>query len=150
MEDVEQSAISTFPTPPILWCRYVDNTFCILDKSQTESFHQHLNSVCKHIQFTKEEEFESSLPFLDVVVSRFDNNISTQIYKKPSHTDRYLPYTSQHAKQQKLSVTHFLHNRISSHITDGTESQIARREVRQTLRANGYPCKCTYPPKPTS
>ena len=78
MKHVEQSAISTFPTRPILWFRYVDDTFCILDKSQTESFHQHLNSVCKHIQFTKEEECKSSLPLLDVVVSRSDNSISTQ------------------------------------------------------------------------
>ena len=82
MEHVEPLAISTFSTPPILWCRYVDDTFCILDKSQTESFHQHLNSVCKHIQFTKAVKFESSLPFLDVLVSRSGNNISTQIYKK--------------------------------------------------------------------
>ena len=69
MEHVEQLAISIFPTLPILWCRYVDDTFCMLDKSQTETFHQHLNSVCKHIQLTKEEEFEFSLPFLDVIVS---------------------------------------------------------------------------------
>ena len=98
MEHVEQLAISTFSTPPIVWCRYVDDTFCILDKSQTESFHQHLNSVCKHIQFTKEVEFESSLPFLDVLVSRSGNNISNQMHKKPTHTDRYLPYTSHHPK----------------------------------------------------
>ena len=139
----------TFSTPPILWCRYVDDTFCILDKWQTESFHQHLNSVCKHIQFTKEVEFESSLPFLDVLVSRSGNNISTQIHKKPTHTDRYLPYTSHHPKHQKLAITHSLHNRIFSHIADQTERQIARREVdlRHTLRANGYLCKYTYPPK---
>ena len=30
------------------------------------------------------------------------------------------------------------------------ERQIAWREVRQTLRTNGYPCKYTYPPKPRS
>ena len=150
MEHVEQLAISTFSTPPILWCRYVHNIFCILDKSQKESFHQHLNSVCKHIQFTKEVEFESSLPFLDVLVSRSGNNISTQIHKKPTHIDRYLPYTLHHPKHQKLAITHSLHNRISSHITDQTERQIARREVRQTLRTNGYPCKYSNPPKPRS
>ena len=106
MEHVEQLAISIFSTPPILWCRYVDDTFCILDKSQTESFHQHLNPVCKHIQFTKEVKFKSSLPFLDVLVFRSGNNISTQIHKKPTHTDLYLPYTSHHPKHQKLAITH--------------------------------------------
>ena len=68
----------------------------------------------------------------------------------PTHTNRYLPYTSHHPKHQKLAITHSLHNRISSHITDQTERQIARREVRQTLRTNGYPYKYTYPPKPRS
>ena len=33
MEHVEQLAISIFSTPAILWSRYVDETFCILDKS---------------------------------------------------------------------------------------------------------------------
>ena len=49
-----------------------------------------------------------------------------------------------------MAITHSLYNKISSHITDQTERQIARREVRQTLRTNGYPCKYTYPPKPRS
>ena len=34
-EHVEQLAISTFSTLPILCCRYVYDTFCILNKSQT-------------------------------------------------------------------------------------------------------------------
>ena len=50
----------------------------------------------------------------------------------------------------KDTITHSLHNRISSHITDRTERQIARMEVRQTLRTNGYSGKFTYPPKPRS
>ena len=124
--------------------------FLYLNKSQTESFYQHLNSVCKHIQFTKEVGFESFLPFLDVLVSRSGNNISTQIHKKTTHTNRYLPYTLHHPKHQKLAITNSLHNRIFSHITDRTERQIARREVRQTIRTNGYPYKYTYTPKPRS
>ena len=56
--------------------------------------------------------------------------------------------TTQNARSQ--STTHSLHNRISSHIKNRTDHEIARREVRQTLKANGYPCKYTYPPKPRS
>ena len=32
MEHIEHIAITTFHTPPSLWLRYVDDTFCILDK----------------------------------------------------------------------------------------------------------------------
>ena len=148
MEHIEQLALSTFHTPPTLWCRYVDDTFCILDSRETENFQSHLNTICSHIQFTKEEEVESSLPFLDVLVSHSNNVISTKIYKKPTHTDRYLQYSSHHPKQQKLAITHTLHHKISSHITDPTEAEKARKDVCLTLHANGYPYKHTYPPKP--
>ena len=32
MEHIEHTAITAFHTPPNLWLRYVDDTFCILDK----------------------------------------------------------------------------------------------------------------------
>ena len=70
MEHIEHTAITTFHTPPNLWLRYVDDTFCILDKKHISAFHSHLNSVCSHIQFTMENEHDFSLPFLDVLVSR--------------------------------------------------------------------------------
>ena len=70
MEHIEHTAITTFHTPPNLWLRYVDDTFCILDKKHISGFHSHLNSICSHIQFTMENEHDFSLPFLDVLVSR--------------------------------------------------------------------------------
>jgi len=105
MEHIEQLALSTFLNPPTLWCRYVDNTVCILNKQHTNNFHGHLNSISNHIQFTTEEVSEP-LPFLDVLVSRRNNVISTQIYKKPTHPEQYLPYSSNHPKHQKLAITH--------------------------------------------
>ena len=56
MEFIEDTALSTFHTPPKLWLRYVDDTFCILKKKHVAEFHQHINSISQHIQFTKEEE----------------------------------------------------------------------------------------------
>ena len=70
MEHIEHTAITTFHTPPSLWLRYVDGTFCILDKKHISGFHSHLNSICSHIQFTMENEQDFSLPVLDVLVSR--------------------------------------------------------------------------------
>ena len=70
VEHIEHTAITTFHTPPNLWLRYVDDTFCILDKKHISGFHSHLNSICSHIQFTMENEHDFSLPFLNVLVSR--------------------------------------------------------------------------------
>ena len=112
MEHVEHTAITTFHTPPTLWLRYVDDTFCILNKDHINDFHSHLNSIYSHIQFTIEKEHNFSLPFLDVLVKRNSRNgnttthsfLSTTIYRKSTHTNRYLHYTSHHPKHQKLTV----------------------------------------------
>ena len=143
MEHVEHTAITTFHTPPTLWLRYVDDTFCILNKDHINDFHSHLNSICSHIQFTIEKEHNFSLPFLDVLVKRNGRNgnttthsfLSITIYRKPPHTNRYLHYTSHHSKHQKLTVAKTLLSRVNTHITDKTQ--------KHSELQNAIPCDLT-------
>ena len=151
MEHIEHTAITTFHTPPNLWLRYVNDTFCILDKKHMSEFHSHLNSICSHIQFTMENEHDFSLPLLDVLVSRNvckenHTSLTTAIYKKPTHTDRYLHYTSHHPKHQKLTVTKTLLNRVETHISHTDENQKSGelRNIRSTLQLNGFPTRATF------
>ena len=48
---------------PRVWKRYVDDTYCIMDRRCTDSFLQHLNSRRDIIKFTMEREKNCSLPF---------------------------------------------------------------------------------------
>ena len=50
MEDLEVQAIRTSPTPPLLWKRFVDDTFTIIKKGDRNSFLQHLNSKTQQHQ----------------------------------------------------------------------------------------------------
>ena len=135
-----------------LWLRYVDDTFCILNKDHINDFHSHLNSICSHIQFTIEKEHNFSLPFLDVLVKRNSRNgntithsfLSTTIYRKPTHTNRYLHYTSHHPKHQKLTVAKTLLSRVNTHITDKTQKHSELQNIRNTLRLNGFPTRTTF------
>ena len=69
MEEFETRAIQSSPNPPLLWRRFVDDTFVIMKKCHREEFLQHLNSVDKNIQFTAEEPGpEGALPFLDILI----------------------------------------------------------------------------------
>ena len=159
MEHIEHTAITTFHTPPSLWLRYVDDTFCILDNKRISGFHSHLNSICSHIQFTMENEHDFSLSFLDVLVSRNvckENNttntsLTTTIYKKNTHTDRYLHYTSHHPKHQKLTVTKTLLNRVETHIshTDKNQKSGELRNIRSTLQIIEFPIRAIFSPKNT-
>ena len=54
MEHIEETALLTFPHPVILWKRYVDDTFVIINNNFVDEFHKNLNSIHPDIQFTME------------------------------------------------------------------------------------------------
>ena len=147
MEHIESTALATFHTPPKLWLRYVDDTFCILKSDLIPQFHQHINSICSHIQFTMEEEQDLSLPFLDVRVVRHNHKLYTKVYKKPTHTERYLHYDSHHAKHQKLTVAKTLHDRAKTHNTNKQDQTRETNNIISVLQLNGFPL-CQSFPKP--
>ena len=70
--------------------------------------------------------------------------LSTTIYRKPTHTNRYLHYASHHPKHQKLTVAKTLLSRVNTHITDKTRKHIQLQNIRYTLRHNGFPTRTTY------
>ena len=110
MEHVEHTAITTFHTPPTLWLRYVDDTFCILNKDHIIDFHLHLNSICWHIQFTIEKEHNFSLSFLDVLVKRNSRNGNTTTHSF------YLPQFTEnpHTPTEIFTIRHIIPNIRSS------------------------------------
>ena len=145
MKHTEKAALTTFHTPPKLWLRYVDDTFCALKKEHMTEFHQHINFVCHHIQFTMEEEQDLSLTFLDVLVVRHDKTLSTQVYCKSTHTDRYLHFDSHHHQHQKLAVTKTLHDRANTHNTIPADARHETTHVLSVLQLNGFPLQYSYP-----
>ena len=63
--------------------RYVDDTFLPFNEvDHIPQFLQYLNSKHNNINFTYELENNASLSFLDVLVTRTDNHITTAIYDK--------------------------------------------------------------------
>ena len=142
IEFVEHRAISTFHTPPKLWVRYIDDTFCVIEQQYAEEFHKHLNSISPSCTFTLEHEQNQSLAFLDVKVTRNkDNTISTTIYKMPTHADRYLQFDSHHPKHHKFAVAKTLHNRINTHVMNNDDKATLHKQIQHILTLNGFPCK---------
>ena len=98
MESLEERALNTTTLKPSMWIRYVDDTFVIWPHgdAELERFHQYLNQQNPSIKFTMDEERENQLPFLDVLVKREDNHLRTSVYRKPTHTNRYINFNSHH------------------------------------------------------
>ena len=62
---IEEQAIRNAVIPPKVWKRFVDDIFAIIKKSAVLSFHDTLNSIDTHINFTIEHEQDGRIAFLD-------------------------------------------------------------------------------------
>ena len=70
---------------PIVYRPFVDDTFLIFQiKDLVEKFKNYLTKQHKNVKFTSETEENDSLSFLDITVTRENNNFVTTVYHKPT------------------------------------------------------------------
>ena len=139
MEEFDVKALSSTP-PPSLWLRFVDDT-CVINKAEhSEALLQHINSLDPHIQFTVEPAQQGSLPFLDTLVTiEQDNTFNTSVYRKPTHTDQYLHWDSNHHITAKQSVFNTLAHRakVVSSSPDKLEREL--QHIKTALQQCQFP-----------
>ena len=90
---------------------FFDDRVNIIDKAN--GLH---NSVDGRIKSSVEEEHNGQLPFLDTLVTRDNGFLITSVYK-PTHTDKYLDYTSHQDKNHKVSTALSLLHRQQHYLT---------------------------------
>ena len=140
MEDLETKAIQSAPHPPAFWKRFVDDTF-VIKSSHKQEFLDHINSIDPNIQFTSEESREDgSMPFLHMlIIPQEDGSFNTTIYRKPTHTDMYLQWNSQHPISSKYSVVDTLHHRARTVCSNTNLLQQEEEHLQKALTTCKYP-----------
>lgn len=68
-----------------------------------------------------------------------DSSTKIKIYRKPTHTDQYLLWTSEHPIAHKLSVAHTLFDRANNIITDTQDKQEEEKHIKKALKQCQYP-----------
>ena len=111
MQAYECTAITTALHPPKVLERFVDDVYSIFKRMHLENFFHHINNLHQNIKFTMEEERNGELGFLDTLLKQKNGEISVLVYRKPTHIDQYLHYSSHHQTSCKESVVSSLFNR---------------------------------------
>ena len=89
--------MNMFANPPRIWWRFVDDVEAVMKRHLFGKFLDHLNSMHPRIRFTMEESKNRELPFLDTRVKiGEDGKVKFDVYRKPTHTDQYLQFGSNH------------------------------------------------------
>ena len=91
------------------------------------------------IQFTIEEECQGTIVFLDTMVTRRDGSLSTTVFCKKIHTDRYLDFSSHQPLAHKVAVTWTLLTRADRIYTFQHDRYTEKEQVCQALESNSYP-----------
>ena len=120
-----------------MWRRYVDDTFVVQQKSHNEEFFQHINTVDTSIKFTVEEgRPDGSIPCLDILRH---GTFTTKVYRKPTHTDQYLQWDSNHNLTSKYSVINTLTHKTRTLCSTPELINNELKRLEEVLRSCKYP-----------
>jgi hypothetical protein len=124
---------------PKIWLRYVDDIFAIIDKDfNLDTFLQQINSQYTSIKFTYEKETDGKLPFLDLLIKRIDNNLKFEIYRKKTHTYRYIQMNSNHSWQHKMAAWNSMIYRLINIPMDQDAFDKELNLIKEIAIFNGY------------
>ena len=127
----------------LVWKRYVDDIFGIFNgtKEQLMQLHQYLNTIHPHIKFTLEIEDNNSIPFLDITISKHNNKLKFNIYRKSTTTKRLIPFNSAAPLSHKLAAFRFFFNRLTQTPLDPTDYEQELNTIFYLAHSNSFPFK---------
>uniref|UniRef100_A0A5S6QLT0 Reverse transcriptase domain-containing protein n=1 Tax=Trichuris muris TaxID=70415 RepID=A0A5S6QLT0_TRIMR len=119
--------------------RYVDDVFAIVEEGKDRDLLEHLNSLfLGKILFTMEKETGGQLPFFDLLVMREENRMTTKVYRKPTHSGRYLNFLSNHPLNVKVGIiTGMVDRAVNLCSREYFNEEL--EHIRRTLQQNDFP-----------
>ena len=138
--ELERNLLPTLFQYMTSWKRCVDDTISYVKFDCIESALNTLNSFHANISFTYEQECDSMISFLEVLIMSKNYTIETTVYRKQTHNDIYLHwefFTPEAWKRGTLKILLFRAHTICSN------KELLDKEVKHLkhvfITINGFP-----------
>ena len=95
--------------------------------------------IRRSVPFLRQIRRSAKISFLDTLITRKNGAVTIGVYRKSTHTDRYLDFNSHHGLKHKISTASTLLNRALNlpSTAEGVRKELTH--VSNALKSNGYP-----------
>ena len=88
-----------------VYFRYIDDILIFLpENTKIEHIKNKLNTVEPSIKFTHETENNNSIPFLDILIIKSNDNLTFKVHRKTTHKNDYIHFYSHHDNKIKTGM----------------------------------------------
>ncbi|CAN7976810.1 unnamed protein product, partial [Ixodes persulcatus] len=142
MGDLESTFLASCPLQPMFYRRYIDDVFFIWSHAENEllKFIADFNSAHPSIRFTHSYS-KTDINFLDVRVIIKDTTLVTQLYRKPTDSQRYLHFDSCHPRPCRTSIPYSQDHRFKRVCSNSDDFDSNANQLREVLKEQKYPEK---------
>ena len=98
-----------------------------------------MNKQQRCIKLTCETEQNNTFSFLDINITRQNNQLKTSVYRKPAFTRVFTRYERYIDQSYKKSLIFILFSRCYSVCSDYTLFQLEVEKLREIFKKNSYP-----------
>jgi hypothetical protein len=140
MDEIERNMTSKYSWYIDLWRRYIDDIFFIWKSTlpRLKRFIEHCNSFHPNLKYTFEYS-KKEINFLDVNIKKSNKGFETSVYKKPTHKNAYVHYTSNHPLHMFRNI---IYNQVLRLKMINSNGQVLHKQIKE-LQTNflrrGYP-----------
>ena len=120
---------------PMIYKRYVDDIFILfLFNKHLQPFANYINKQHKCLKFTSEAKKANSFSFLDIKITRHNQQFKTSVYRKPTFSGVFTHYESYVDQTYKKSLIDTLLFRCFSICSDYTSFHLEVENLRKSLK----------------
>ena len=125
---------------PMIYKMYVDDIFVLFSsKEHLQLFVDYMNKQHKCLKFTSEAENDNSFSFLDIKITRHNQQFKTSVYRKPTFNGVFTHYKSYLDQTYNKSLIDTLLFRCLSICSDYTLFHLEVGNLREISIKNSYP-----------